>query len=190
MCTQARKQAAVTSTISFLSNYSPISSGTLAILILCCDNSNGARETSVYKHRATNSNLSRRLLNAGSCRRGRFIFFLFFFFIFLILREPLCQSIYKLYQADSFRLQTRFNYRASTAPSTLFHGREILLGILIGRNPCSEHVSTMANYAFITTVLVLPFAVCHRRIRTPVTYTSIRGRPLTGHCRLCRRAYR
>ena len=173
----------MTSTISFLSNYSPISSGTLAILILCCENSNGARgraETSVHKHRATNSNLSRRLLNAGSCRCGGF----------LILREPLCQSIYKLYQADSFRLQTRFNYRASTSPSTLFHGREILLGILIGRNPRIEHVSTMANHAFITTVLVLPFAVGHRRIRTPVTYTSIRGRPLTGHCRLCRRAYR
>ena len=75
MCTQARKQSAVTavtSTISFLSNYSPISSGTLAILILCCDKRcswsrrNNGLQASSYQQQSFEKTIKRRFLSSRS----------------------------------------------------------------------------------------------------------------------------
>lgn len=65
----------------------------------------------------------------------------------------------------------------------LFHGREVLLGVLVRGYPRGEYVPAVADDAFIAAVFVLPLAVRHRRVRTPVAYAGIRRLSLTNYAR-------
>lgn len=79
-----------------------------------------------------------------------------------------------------FKRSLRFT---QLGPSSLFYGREVLLRILVRWYPRGEHVSAMADHAFVAAILVLPFAVCYGGVRASVTYTSVRRRSLSSHVR-------